>query len=385
MRIGYDAKRAAHNFTGLGNYSRYVIEGVAKNCNFDIYLYNPRESKNGEYQALYRLREISEITPRTFLSRKFSSLWRSFAMIREIQRNKIDIFHGLSNELPFGITKSGAKSVVTIHDLIFLRLPHCYKPIDRTIYNYKFRYACEHSDRIIAVSECTKRDIIEYYHINPDKITVIYQGCADMFREKVSPELKEEVKGVYNLPDKYILNVGTLEERKNLFLIVKSLTYLPKDIHVVAVGRGTPYSEMILEYARIHKLSDRVHLLHKVKYTHLPALYQNAKIFAYPSHYEGFGIPIIEAISSGLAVIAATGSCLEEAGGEGAIYVNPNSVEEFTEAAQKLLSEDKEEIIKKGKEHIKKFERGKLSKEIIELYNSVDKTVRFDDTVQKIV
>lgn len=371
MRIGYDAKRAAHNFTGLGNYSRYVIEGVAKNSDFDIFLYTPRTSQNGEYKALYGLGKITEITPRSFLSRKFSSLWRSFSVVDEIRRNKSDLFHGLSNELPFGIEKSGAKSVVTIHDLIFLRLPHCYKAIDRMIYNYKFRYACNHADRIIAVSECTKRDIVEYYHIDPTKISVIYQGCADMFREEATPEMKEEVKAVYNLPEKYILNVGTLEERKNLFLIVKSLLYLPKDVHVVAVGRGTSYSEMITEYARIHHLTERVHMLHKVKYAHLPALYQNATLFAYPSHYEGFGIPVIEAINSGLAVIAATGSCLEEAGGEGAIYVDPNSVEEFTEAAQKLLKGNNEELIRKGKEHIKKFEREKLSKQIIRLYNEL--------------
>lgn len=371
MRIGYDAKRAAHNFTGLGNYSRYVIEGVAKNCDFEISLYTPRKSFNGEYQALYGLRKMSEITPRTFLSRKFSSIWRSFSMVKEIRRNKTDVFHGLSNELPFGIAKSGAKSVVTIHDLIFLRLPHCYKRIDRMIYNYKFRYACEHADRVLAISECTKRDIIEYYHIDPTKISVIYQGCADMFRKKATEELKEEVKKLYHLPDKYILNVGTLEERKNLFLIVKSLIYLPKEIHVVAVGRGTPYSDMVTEYARIHNLSDRVHLLHKVNYAHLPALYQSAEIFAYPSHYEGFGIPIIEAISSGLAVIAATGSCLEEAGGDGAIYVDPNSVEEFVDAAKELLDGDREEILKKGREHIKKFEREKLSKQIIELYEEL--------------
>ncbi|MEG0499687.1 MAG: glycosyltransferase family 1 protein [Rikenellaceae bacterium] len=373
MRIGYDAKRAAHNFTGLGNYSRYVIEHVAKNNKYDIRLYTPRKSKNSEYQALYDHGKLSESTPNSFFARRFPSLWRSFALTKEIRRDRIELFHGLSNELPFGIRRSGAKSIVTIHDLIFLRLPHCYNLFDRVIYNYKFWYACRKADMVLAISECTKRDIMNYYGIESEKISVVYQGCAGMFKKEATIEEKEEVKRVYNLPDKFILNVGTLEERKNLFLIVKGLRNLPNEIHVVAVGRKTNYSDMVMEYARIHGLSDRVHLLHKVKYTHLPAIYQNADIFAYPSHYEGFGIPIIEAISSGKAVIAATGSCLEEAGGEGAIYVDPNSVEEFTEAAKRLINdkEYRKEIVEKGKEHIKKFEDKTISEELKKLYENV--------------
>lgn len=375
MKIGYDAKRAAHNFTGLGNYSRYVIEHLARNNNFDICLYTPRVSQNGEYKALYGYGKITESTPKNFFTKKFSSFWRSFLLSKEIRKDKIELFHGLSNELPFGIHRSGARSIVTIHDLIFLRLPHCYNLFDRVIYNYKFCYACRKADRVLAVSECTKRDIIKYYGIEPEKISVVYQGCASMFKNVVTQEEKDEVKKVYNLPDKFILNVGTLEERKNLFLIVKSLRDLPKNVHVVAVGRRTPYSDMIVEYARIHGLTDRIHLLNKAKYSHLPAIYQSADIFAYPSHYEGFGIPIIEAINSNLAVIAATGSCLEEAGGEGAIYVDPNSVEEFATAAKALLNDEnyRKEIIEKGKNHIKKFNDDVIASDLKKLYEEVMK------------
>lgn len=373
MKIGYDAKRAGHNFTGLGNYSRYVIEHLAKNSNFDIHLYIPRVSDNGEYRALYGHGKISESTPKKFLARKFSSLWRSFLLSKEIKKDKIELFHGLSNELPFGINHSGAKSIVTIHDLIFLRLPQCYNLFDRVIYNYKFCYACRKADRVLAISECTKRDIIKYYGIKAEKISVVYQGCAAMFKKVATVEEKNEVKKVYNLPDKFILNVGTLEERKNLFLIVKSLRDLPEDVHIVAVGRRTPYSDKIVEYARIHGLTERIHLLNKVKYSHLPAIYQSASIFAYPSRYEGFGIPIIEAISSNLAVIAATGSCLEEAGGEGAVYINPDSAEDFTKVAKALLNDEnyRNETIEKGRQHIRKFSDEVIANDLKRLYEDV--------------
>ena len=374
MKIGYDSKRAANNFTGLGNYSRYVIGGVSKNyidANYTLYV--PRVSRNNEYQALFSNSSISEVSPKSILGKKLPSLWRSFWINNQIKKDKIDIYHGLSNELPFGINSTGAKSIVTIHDLIFLRLPKCYKFFDRLIYNYKFKYACKKADCIVAVSECTKRDIIEYYGINPDKILVIYQGCNNMFQKPVSESLKKEITETYNLPKRFILNVGTIEERKNLFLIVKSLSQLPNDVHIVAVGRKTKYSDMIMEYVVNNGLISRVHFLHNVKFTHLPAIYHNAEVFAYPSRYEGFGIPIIEAINCGIPVIAATGSCLEEAGGEGAYYVSPDSVEEFVGCANKLLNNKDlaQNIIKKGKSHILKFDDTLLAKNMIKLYKKI--------------
>ena len=374
MKIGYDSKRAANNFTGLGNYSRYVIGGVSKNyINANFTLYVPRTSRNNEYQALFSNSSISEVSPKSTLGKKIPSLWRSFWISNQIKKDKIDIYHGLSNELPFGINRTGAKSIVTIHDLIFLRLPKCYKFFDRLIYNYKFKYACKKANYIVAVSECTKRDIIEYYGINPDKILVIYQGCNSMFQKPVSENLKKEITEIYNLPKRFILNVGTIEERKNLFLIVKSLSQLPDDVHIVAVGRKTKYSDIIMEYVVNNGLTSRVHFLHNVKFTHLPAIYHNAEVFAYPSRYEGFGIPIIEAINCGIPVIAATGSCLEEAGGEGAYYVSPDSVEEFVDCANKLLNNKElaQDVINKGKSHIRKFDNTLLAKNMITLYKKI--------------
>jgi glycosyltransferase involved in cell wall biosynthesis len=117
--------------------------------------------------------------------------------------------------------------------------------IDRMIYDYKFRRACRNADHIIAVSECTKRDIVKDYKISPDKVTVIYQGCDPLFAKPVTPERIAEVKAKYSLPEKFIVSVGTIEERKNLLSVVKALFSLPDDVHLVAVGRRTKYTALI--------------------------------------------------------------------------------------------------------------------------------------------
>lgn len=374
MKIGYDAKRAAVNFTGLGNYSRYIINGVASfSPQNKLILYIPKKKNNIEYAKLLEYKNVTESLPRNIISKRLSSLWRFLAVTKEVKKEKIDIYHGLSNELPFGISKLKTRSVVTIHDLIFLRLPHCYKFFDRLIYNFKFKYACLNSTRIVAVSQCTKRDIVSLYGIEPDKINVIYQGCNKIFKTRADYDTRERVIKKYDLPKKFILNVGSIEERKNLFLVIKSLISLPTDLHVVAVGKRTKYSDMIMKYVEENNLLSRVHLLNDVSFEELPVIYQLAEVFAYPSFYEGFGIPIIEAISSHIPVIAAKGSCLEEAGGDGALYVNPNSVGEFSDAVTKIINskELKENIVKRGLDHITKFEDEKLAKQMIALYNNL--------------
>ena len=176
------------------------------------------------------------------------------------------------------------------------------------------------------------------------------------------------------MPTKYILNVGSIEERKNALLLVHALPQLPQDIHLVIVGRRTPYTEKIERFASEHNLTSRVHIMHNVPFGDLPAIYQLAEIFAYPSYFEGFGIPIIEALHSGIPVVAATGSCLEEAGGPNSIYVNPDSVDEASRAFNEILSkpEKKKLMIEKGKEFIKQFSEEKQAAQIIDIYNNIN-------------
>ena len=354
MKIGFDGKRAAQNFTGLGNYSRYALEALLEYYPGEEYnVYIPKDVGNPKFEQILSTSggRMRKCLPLSKKAAKFKALWRVWGVTKTLVADKVQVFHGLSNELPLNISKASStvKSVVTVHDVIFRRLPKCYPVIDRMIYDYKFRRACRNADHIIAVSECTKKDIVKDYKISPDKVTVIYQGCDPLFAKPVTPERIAEVKAKYSLPEKFIVSVGTIEERKNLLSVVKALLSLPDDVHLVAVGRRTKYTALIDKFVAENNLADRVHLLHGVPYLDLPVIYRCADVFAYMSLYEGFGIPLLEALNSGVPVVAATGSCLEEAGGPGSLYVAPFDVKAIVDAVKRcLLSDVREKMVADG-------------------------------------
>ena len=375
MRIGFDAKRAIQNFTGLGNYSRYLIEILYRFYPDNEYiLYAPRKRSSAQFDRLLSVCPALSCTFPQGIWKKFKSVWRSTGITNQLQKDHIDIYHGLSNELPLNIRTCGQiKTVVTIHDLIFLRYPQCYPLIDRHIYAYKFRKACQDADTIIAISECTRRDIIQFFGIDAQKIKVIYQGCDTSFTHPAEENIKEEARKKFQLPERYILCVGSIEERKNALLAVKAMTGVPEDVHLVLVGKRTGYTDQVEQYIQAHHLIHRIHLLHQVPFRYLPAIYQQAEIFVYPSRFEGFGIPIIEALHSSVPVIAATGSCLEEAGGPDSIYIHPDDVEGMTQAINDLLShpEKRKYLIGQGTKYVTRFSEKSQADELMALYQSL--------------
>lgn len=373
VRIGFDAKRAAQNRTGLGNYSRFIINTLSKYTEGNEYLlYIPSLKKNKFIQPEQNNSKTRIISPKGFW-RHIPSVWRSWGITSSIKEDNLTLFHGLSNELPFNIRKANTRSIVTIHDLIFLRFPEYYKFFDRLIYNYKFRKACIDADRIIAVSECTKNDIVRYYGISADKIDVVYQGCDSQFKETVPEERKQALRKKYNLPDRYILYLGSIEDRKNLLLLAKALPYLPQDTRVVAVGKRTPYTGKVEKFLADNSLTERMTFMHGIPFDELPAFYQMAEIFVYPSKFEGFGIPLLEALNCGVPVIAATGSCLEEAGGPDSIYVSPYDEKELADAITRVRNDKdlREHMIEAGKRFASKFEEKTLTDHLIEVYHKV--------------
>lgn len=377
MRIGFDGKRAAQNFTGLGNYSRYAVEALVKNFpNEEYLLYIPKCVENKKLDSIVSLAAgaLKKVLPLGSRHRAFKSLWRVWGVTDDIRRDDVRVYHGLSNELPLNIRKAWpqVKSVVTVHDLIFLKCPDCYPFVDRHIYNYKFRRACLNADHVIAVSECTKRDIVKHYGIAPEKISVIYQGCDPLFSIKATEVQKNEVRARYSLPQKFVVSVGTIEKRKNLLSLVKAISLLPDDVHLVAIGRRTKYTTLVDKYVQDNNLQSRVHLLHGVPYTDLPVIYQCASVFAYMSIYEGFGIPLLEALNSRVPVVAATGSCLEEAGGPGSKYTAPFDVEAIAEAVKEcLVPEVSERMVAQGLEWAKNFTQERFASETMECYKKV--------------
>lgn len=373
ITIGFDAKRAAQNRTGLGNYSRFVIAGLSRySSDVRQVLYVPdsrRTEAMGEVATMPRV----EVHSPKGLWQTARWAWRTWGITHLLEMDGVGIYHGLSGELPLNIDKAkGVRSVVTIHDLIFLRYPELYKPIDRKIYEYKMRRACELADRVVAVSEQTKRDVVSFFGTNADKISVVYQGCDELFSEEASEQLRHEVRKTYGLPKRYILYVGSIEQRKNLGLLAEALAQVAdKTVEVVAVGRRTPYADEVEQMVCHYGLSNRFRMLSGVPMRYLPALYQMASLFVYPSRFEGFGIPLLEALCSGTPVIGCTGSCLEEAGGPSSLYVAPDDADALARNIDLVLSDEalRQRMVTDGHAYAAQFEARPLTEKLLKVYN----------------
>ena len=371
ITIGIDAKRVVRNGTGLGSYGRTLVNDLIRlgDADMPLRLYAPDEGRDELRTQIIGDGNVQFCYPEGHPSAIRKALWRSHGVVKDLVRDGVQVYHGLSGELPTGIRKAGIKSVVTIHDLIFMRHPEYYHWIDTKIYEWKFRQALREADRIIAISERTRQDILELGGQQyADRIQVIYQSFAPHFSTDISSEEKARVRERYKLPQRFILNVGTIERRKNLALAVEAVELLPQDIHLVAVGRQT-------SYVRDLPHSDRLHLLGGISNRELAAIYALAEAFVYPSRYEGFGIPIIEAIAAGLPVVACTGSCLEEAGGPYSRYVGPDDVIGMAEAIKMSLrgSRGRQDRIARSREYIRRFEGNDVAAQVAQVYHDLMK------------
>ncbi len=368
LHIGYDAKRIFHNTTGLGNYGRDLVRIMSRYYPENIYhLYTPRPAK------VHRLKLQNNMQvhlPGGFMHKLFPSLWRSRGILKDLQRDGIQIYHGLSGELPFGISKTGIPSVVTVHDLIFMRYPELYKPIDRKIYYKKFLRAVQEANLVVAISKQTKEDIIRFSQVNPEKIRVIYQGCHEVFKKAVPPEKLEAVREKYQLPGRFLIQVGTIEPRKNALTTVQALKDLP--YHLVLVGRETTYAKTIRDFIQTHNMQRRVHFLQNLSLEELAALYRLAHVSVYPSIFEGFGIPIIESLYSGTPVITSRKGVFPEAAGPGGIYLDDVlNAEEMKEKITFAMESNLNEYIQAGQTYVKKFDDDKIAQEWMTLYQSM--------------
>lgn len=364
MKIAYDAKRFFHNTSGLGNYSRDLIRMLAKYYPENQYLLlNKNKSDRGK--------EILQQENVRFIESSKGNFSRQFKMGKDAQKLNADIFHGLSGELPLKWDKTPIKKVVTIHDLIFMRYPQYYSFFDRKIHFWKFKKAAETADKIIAISEQTKSDIIHYLKVPEDKIEVIYQGCHQAFKEQQTEDFIQKTKEKFSLPERFILNVGTIEERKNLLNIVKAIN--KTKIPLVVVGRKTKYFSKIEQYIKKNKLEKQIYFLEGVSMDELAIIYKLTDIFVYPSRFEGFGIPIIEALFSKTVVITSNTSCLPEAGGKDSVYIDPENYLDLQAKIEFLWDSEseRERRADKGFEFVQKFNDENIAKAIMNLYQSV--------------
>lgn len=386
MIIGFDAKRAFQNKTGLGNYSRTLISSLHKYFPENQYvLFAPRRT------ALYPVKEneaFKVVTPEWQTAKKFPSLWRSHWITRDLRQQGITLYHGLSNELPVDMHKTGIRSVVTIHDLIFERYPQGYDTTEVLIYRWKFKHACRRADAIIAASAHTKRDIVDIYNIDPDKVHVCYQGCNPAYSQPCSLETLLAIRKKYDLPENYFLYVGSIIERKNLLLICQALQIMKTrlDIPLVVIGEGKAYKKKVQQWLtqqgmlhRVIFLADSTIAQNDAAYQSgrdFPAIYQNARAFIYPSRYEGFGIPVLEGLHSGIPVLTAFSSSLPEAGGEAALYFNPDDAAALGDLMWQVAHDEsvRQECKQKAAQHILQFSPQNCAGAVMQVYNTINKS-----------
>ena len=359
MKIAFDAKRAFHNNTGLGNYSRSVIRAVADIRDQDqIYLITPKLNADNFKISNHN---IKIITPPFFSNRQY---WRFKGINNQLKKIGIDIYHGLSNEIPYNIK---CKSVVTIHDLLFLKYPNFYNYIDRKVYYLKSKIACQQASAIIATSEQTKKDIIDFFKIKDDKIHVIYQTCQPEFIHY------KKQKNSNNITEPYILYVGSIEERKNLIFLLKALKRMDQEIKLFCVGRKHTYYKKVQNFIRKHNLSKRVSFLDVTDTKILADLYRNSRALIYPSIDEGFGIPIIEGMYSKTPVITSNKAIFKEIGGKESYYFEEGNIDSLIEKISETWQDSKirEEKIEKNFQYVQGFNNEIQSKKIIKIYTKL--------------
>jgi glycosyltransferase involved in cell wall biosynthesis len=381
MKIGFDAKRAFCNASGLGNYSRNLLQNLFQFFPENEYLlFTPRaQDRHWDPRGVP---QSQVITPQTFTSKTLPSLWRGFLMGSEIRQRELDVYHGLSHELPvtFNQKAQGRKipQVVTMHDLIYLRYPEYFPWVDRVGYHLKFKYACRHADHIVAVSEQTKDDLIEFFKTPESKISVVYQNCGPQYHIKYSEAALLSLRERFSLERPFALFVGNIEPRKNCLGLVQAFAQLPKDLDVelIFVGGGKQYKKEIQNYIEVQQLGHRIRFLGYVPHDDLPGLYQAAHLFVYPSFFEGYGIPLVEALSSGTPVITSRQNPFQEIVGPAGLLVNPRDQEELTEALFRLFSDSelRQNLVAEGMLRLPLFDSKKVTQEMMDIYCNLTKS-----------
>ncbi|MBI5754375.1 glycosyltransferase family 4 protein [Candidatus Peregrinibacteria bacterium] len=358
MKIGIDASRYKHaEATGVEWYSWQIINGLLKVISVDdeLILYSK------ERLGLEKIQ--NKILPGL-------RLWTLKSLSKEMRLNPPDVLFVPSHTLPLNLPK---KSVITIHDVAFKHLPGVYSFSQFHYLNWSTKFAVKKATKIIVPSEATKQDLIKYYNCPKDKIVVIPHGFSEPKSVNDEKIMNESVIFKYfdiRKNDPYILFVGRLESKKNLPKLVEAFAKFQEknpDYRLILAGKRGVGFEKIVKIVNKSSLAHKVIMPGYITEEEKAVLYKNCKFFVFPSLYEGFGLPILEAFYYGKAVLCSNTSSLPEVGGEAVHYVDPNDVEEMAAGLDKLASDEKyaENLVARGRERLKLFDWEKVAKKTL--------------------
>lgn len=354
MKIAIDIQTTLGKRSGFGFYVKNLVENLKK------------IDPNDQYSLIMPHGEHDFSMPQRFI-------WDQFRFPKIARKAQVDILHQPCFSVP--ILYRG-KKIVTVHDIIPLKFPGNLPLASRLFYSKWMTYSYKFSDAIIADSECTKADIVKYLKISPQKIRVIHLAVAENFKPASSKSKVEQIKNKYHTGEKYFLHVGTIEPRKNLpFLVEAYFDAVKSGIkeNLVIVGkRGWYYDKLFRSIHNLH-LEQKVIFAGYVDDEDIPFLYCGATAFVFPSIYEGFGLPPLEAMACGTPVICSNTSSLPEVIGDAGILISPNnkpawSKQMFEISRNKKLAQNLKIM---GLKQAKKFSWEKTARETIEVYKDV--------------
>ena len=341
-RIGFDAVRALRNTTGLGHYSRRVLRGVlGASAEYRALLYSARAPRPAYAGLPAELGAPLRRPAPAWRLPGARSWWRTGRMGRLAQADGVELFHGLSHEIPRDLPRTGIPSVVSFLDLLWERYPGLYPGVDRRSYQWRYRWSAERATAIVAASRQTARDLEEYYGIARDRIAVVAPPADLRFARPVPDAERANILARHALPRHFLLSVGTLEWRKNQRTAIAALAQLDPvgTPPLVLVGRdGGARAELLRLAARL-QVADRVLIRSAVHDDDLAAVMQSAAVFLYPSLFEGFGLPIVEALAAGVPVITTEGGCFAEAGGPQTLYAPATDVSALAGLLRRVLDD----------------------------------------------
>jgi len=369
MRIAIDYTPALRQGAGIGRYTRGLVAGLAEIDRENQYtLFSAGETPSvRDWPANFHLR-TSTIPPR-WLTVGWHRLRLPIPV--ELLAGDCDLYHSPDFALP---PLRRARGLVTIHDLSFLRVPECADPGLRAFLEKAVPAAVLRARRILADSENTRKDLIEILRVDPDRISVVTPAVEPRFRREDTVARLDEVRARYGLPARFILGLGTLEPRKNFTGLIAAYSQLVRETglpHALVIG-GKPgwLYEDIYRQAQQEDLAGRVLFPGFAADEDLPALYSLADVFAFPSLYEGFGIPVLEAMACGTPVVTSNNSSLPEAAGSAALMVEATDATELAEAIAKVLNDNelRRRMIAAGYEQASRFTWQRSAQALLEAY-----------------
>lgn len=370
MRIGIDARMYSTEFTGIGRYMYELVRHLSRLDEKNEYVLFMNEPEFSVFE------EPNKRVQKVLLNAPHYSLREQLGYVWTLLRAKLDLMHFTHFNAPILYRRP---SIVTIHDLTLSFFPgkKMNSAFYRAAYNWVLKSAVKHAKRVISVSENTKADLIEITKVSPAKVEVIYEGVGEEFGPRGDKESQEEVLKKYSITKAFLLYTGVWRGHKNLVNLIKAFALLREgtealDLQLVITGEEDPY------YPEVKRTVKELDLEHHVIYTglvpekELVALYQMAKAYVFPSLYEGFGLPPLEAMRCGTPVIASKSSCIPEICGEhSAQYFDPYDPEDMANAIRRVLLDEElqAELRECGLKHSLKFSWEKMAEKTLNLYN----------------